>query len=159
MSDTLQTAASVPANPEAWVSMVRSAWQTSGHRITEPRMRVLRRIAGYITPFTAEQLYTDLLHDSPPPGRATVYRALEQLHEAGWLARLHPGMADSGYIASWPGHLHHLICTNCGAVVAFEGCALGDLADRLTASTDFTIEGHLLQIYGRCAKCRVAAAN
>ncbi len=159
MHETLHTAASVPANPDAWVSMVRAAWQSSGHRITDPRMRVLRRIASYTAPFTAEQLYNDLLDASSTPGRATVYRTLEQLHEAGWLARMHPGVAEPGYIASWPGHLHHLICTNCGAVVAFEGCALGDLIERLTASTDFLIEGHLLQIYGRCGKCRSAAAN
>ena len=157
MSDTLHTAASIPANAEVWVSSVCAAWQTSGHRITEPRTRVLRCIANYTTPFTAEQLYNDLQHTDPPPGRATVYRALEQLHEDGWLARMHPGVADSGYIASWPGHIHHLVCTNCGVVIAFEGCVMGDLLHRLSQQTDFAIDGHLLQIYGRCAQCRVSA--
>lgn len=156
MSDTQHTTAAVATNPGTWVSMVRSAWQSAGMRITEPRMRVLRRIASYTTPFSAEQLFNDLNQDRFAPGRATVYRTLEQLQEAGWLTRLHPGVSDSGYIASWPGHIHHLICTSCGAVVAFEGCALGSLIDQLSAKTDFSIEGHLLQIYGRCPSCRAA---
>jgi Fur family ferric uptake transcriptional regulator len=53
--------------------------------------------------------------------------------------------------------MHHLICTNCGKVVAFEGCMMGDLIDQLSRQTNFAIEGHLFQIYGRCAACRAAA--
>ncbi len=141
--------------PEAWLKSVREAWEASGIRSTGPRLSVLATIARYGTPFTAEQLYTDLL--SAPgvrPGRATVYRTLEQLHSAGWLARIHPQGAEVGYAPTFPGHLHHLVCTNCGMVIAFEGCALDELIERLAAQTNFTIEGHLLQIYGRCARCQ-----
>ena len=154
MSEPLTTTAPVATNPDAWVVAVRGSWQTSGHRLTEPRTRVLRRIATYTAPFTAEQLYADLAGDDPPPGRATVYRVLEQLHDAGWLARLHPTGADVGYVASWPGHLHHLICTACGKVVAFEGCGMSPLLEQLSRQTDFAIDGHMVQIYGRCAHCQ-----
>ena len=30
------------------------------------------------------------------PGRATVYRTIEQLHGTGWLARIHPEGAEAG---------------------------------------------------------------
>jgi Fur family ferric uptake transcriptional regulator len=39
-------------------------------------------------------------------------------------------------------------------VIAFEGCAIDDLLARLASQTDFAIEGHLLQLSGRCASCR-----
>ncbi len=157
MSNAQSQSTTVRVNPDAWVKTVRSAWQAAHQRMTEPRIRLLRRIANYTTPFSAEQLYADLQADGPPPGRATVYRTIDQLHSAGWLARIHTGGTEAGYIVSWPGHLHHLVCTNCGTVIAFEGCALGDLLANLARETDFAIEGHLLQIYGRCATCQQPA--
>lgn len=146
--------ATVPINPDAWVTAVQSAWQLSGQRMTEPRLRVLQQIGSYTVPFSAEQLYADLQADDPPPGRATVYRTLERLTRGGWVARIHSHGPETGYIASWPGHLHHLICTDCGRVIAFAGCALGDLLASLAQQTDFVIQEHLLQIYGQCADCR-----
>jgi len=144
----------VQIKPDAWIAAVQSSWQLSGHRITGPRSRVLRHITSYTAPFTAEQLYTELQQDTAPPGRATVYRTLEQLAVGGWVARIHTQSSETGYIVSWPGHLHHLVCTNCGRVIAFEGCALENLLASLARRTDFVIEEHLLQIYGRCAACR-----
>jgi Fur family ferric uptake transcriptional regulator len=148
----------VRINLEAWVNAVCSAWQATHHRLTGPRIRLLRRIASYTTPFSAEQLYADSHQDDTPPGRATVYRTLEQMHSAGWVARIHTTGTETGYIASWPGHLHHLVCTDCSAVITFEGCGLGDLLANLSHQTSFAIDGHLLQIYGRCAKCQGAGA-
>lgn len=158
MTNVATVSSPVRVNPEAWVKTVRTAWQAAHQRLTEPRIRVLRRIASYTAPFSAEQLYADLHADGAPTGRATVYRTLEQLQSAGWVARIHTTGADAGYIASWPGHTHHLVCTDCGAVVTFEGCALGDLIASLARQTSFAIEGHLLQIYGRCADCQRARA-
>ncbi|MEI8165292.1 MAG: Fur family transcriptional regulator [Chloroflexales bacterium] len=142
-------------NPEAWTNAVRGAWLSGGRRVTEPRLRVLTTVARYAAPFTAEQLYTDIQTTGDEhPGRATVYRTLEQLSSAGWLARIHTQGGEVGYAPSFPGHMHHLVCTNCGIVIAFEDCALDELLVRLAAQTNFAIEGHLLQLYGRCAECR-----
>lgn len=151
--------ATVRVDPEAWERGVRAAWQSGGHRLTEPRTRVLQTILRYAIPFSAEQLYADLSQDDDPPGRATVYRTLEQLHTSGWLARIHAQTGEAGYVPSFPGHLHHLICTRCGVVIAFEGCALDSLVAQLTNQTHFAIEGHLLQLYGRCARCQAASTS
>jgi Fur family ferric uptake transcriptional regulator len=144
----------VRVSPDSWKQAVRSAWHTAGSRLTEPRARVLDAIVRYSTPFSAEQLHADLGHDLDPPGRATVYRTIEQLSSTGWLARIHTQAGEAGYVPSLPGHLHHIVCTRCGVVIAFEGCALDELLARLATQTDFAIEGHLLQLYGRCASCQ-----
>lgn len=156
MTTSAPHSAPVAVNPDVWIKAVRAALHAGGYRMTEPRDRLLRSISSYSIPFSAEQLYADLDRD---PGRATVYRTLEQLHSMGWLARIHTQGVEAGYVPSFPGHLHHIVCTGCGAVVAFEGCALGDLLERLAAQTNFAIEGHLLQLYGRCAICRAQAAQ
>ncbi len=156
MPDSLaQYSTPIQMNPEQWIRAIQHAWRATGHRLTEPRNRVLRCIAHYTTPFSAEQLYADLQRDEDTPGRATVYRALEQLESEGWLARIHSGNGgESGYSASWPGHIHHLVCRSCGTVVAFEGCMLDALLTSLTRQTAFAIEGHLLEVYGLCAACQ-----
>jgi Fur family ferric uptake transcriptional regulator len=154
MPNPLPSTDTIRVSPDSWKQGVRASWHTAGSRITEPRARVLDAIMRYETPFSAEQLYADLGHDVSPPGRATVYRTIEQLSGSGWLARIHTQAGEAGYVPSLPGHLHHLICTTCGVVIAFQGCALDDLLIRLASQTNFAIEGHLLQLYGRCASCK-----
>lgn len=151
--------ATIPVDHHAWITAVQSAWQLSGQRLTDQRLRVLRQITSYARPFSAEQLYADLQQLDPPLGRATVYRTLERLTRGGWVARIHTQGPETGYIASWPGHFHHLVCVDCGRVVAFEGCMMGDLLTNLAQQTDFVIQEHLLQIYGRCANCRQTSRN
>ncbi len=150
---------SIQINPEQWITAVLRTWRTTGHRITEPRMRVLRHIVSYTTPFSAETLHTDLQRDESAPGRATVYRTLEQLLGAGWVVRIHSGVGETGYYASWPGHVHYLVCTSCGKAIPFEGCNLGNLLGSLTQQTDFAVQGHLLEIYGQCADCQRTSAQ
>lgn len=140
---------------QAWLNSVRAAWQRTGLRITLPRMRVIETIASYRAPFSAEQLYSDLCTHSETPGRATVYRTIEQLHASGWLARIHGPVGEEGYVPCHPGHLHHLVCTRCGAVTSFEGCDLDNLLNRVASETGFSVEGHLLQLFGRCVRCQV----
>lgn len=159
MNDHAPLSTPVPVNPEAWMATVRTAWRAEGHRLTAPRLRLLEAIVSYAAPFSAEQIYNDMHSAAAAPGRATVYRTLEQLHSAGWLARIHTQQGETGYVPCFPGHLHHMVCTGCGAVITFSGCALDELLARLAEQTHFAIEGHLLQLYGRCAACQARNGN
>jgi Fur family ferric uptake transcriptional regulator len=145
-----------PINPDQWLQAVRHALRAGGHRITWPRNRVLQTIVRYQAPFTAEKLYADLQHlqMQQTPGRATVYRTLDQLVHSGWVVRLHTSNSEAGYYATWPGHIHHIVCTSCGKVIAFAGCMIEGMMTHLARQTGFTVEGHTLQVYGRCAQCQ-----
>jgi Fe2+ or Zn2+ uptake regulation protein len=55
-------------------------------------------------------------------------------------------------------HHHHLVCSGCGKVVDFAGCALTDLEQRLLEETRFDISGHLLEFYGLCPDCCIPAS-
>ena len=50
------------------------------------------------------------------------------------------------------GH-HHLVCSECGAVIEFDECAVGELEQELAQRLNFQIHGHLLEFYGLCERC------
>ena len=68
----------------------------------------------------------------PPVGRASVYRALEQLEQLGLVQRLEVSRGTAGYERVEPGghHHHHAICRRCGRMVPFEDPALERAIDR-----------------------------
>ena len=140
-----------------WADAVIGELSIEGHRITEPRKRLLRRIATYTHPFSAEELYASVQQADDSIGRATVYRTLDLLLSRRWLARIHREDGEHAYVIAAGGHEHHLVCTQCGLVTAFEGCDLETLIGGLAQRLGFEIRGHWLEAYGRCQRCRRTA--
>ena len=144
----------------SWAEHVLTHLSAQGHRVTEPRRAILDRIVHYTQPFSAEQLFKDLGGETGPIGRATVYRTVELLLNDHWLARVHWSAAkettsdDHAYVPVEQGHQHHLVCRNCGAVAAFEGCDIDGLLGGLARRLNFRVEGHSLEIYGMCQVCQ-----
>jgi Fur family ferric uptake transcriptional regulator len=128
----------------------------AGYRITQPRRAVIRAILehpGYLSP--AEVHAQARLH-CPTVGLVTVYRSLDLLAEMGFARRIHTEDGCHGYAAASHGHRHHLICRQCGATVEFEGCDLSPFMGRVSRDTGYTIEAHMLELVGLCAKCQPA---
>jgi Fur family ferric uptake transcriptional regulator len=144
-----------------WVEKVLTHLSAHGHRVTEPRRAILERIAQYHQPFSAEQLFKDLGGEAGPIGRATVYRTVELLHDNQWLACVHWSAAKEtttadqhAYVPTEQGHQHHLVCKDCGSVVAFEGCDIDEILGGLARRLNFRIDGHWLEVYGLCQVCQ-----
>ncbi len=138
----------------SWTDDIITTLSLERHRITEPRKSLLRRIANYPRPFTAEQLFADVQAAGEPIGRATVYRTLELLLSRRWLARIHRDDGEHAYVITDGGHEHHLVCTSCGSAIAFEGCDVHALLGGLAQRLGFQIEGHWLEAFGRCQHCQ-----
>ncbi len=128
-----------------------------GYRMTLPRRAILGAVIGRSRPFTAEQIVAALKQTDPELGRSTVYRTLEILAALDVLSRFLQADGQPAYIVGMPGHRHHLVCSDCGTVVAFTRCPVDDLVHDLTRDTDFTIHGHLLEVFGVCPTCREVA--
>jgi Fe2+ or Zn2+ uptake regulation protein len=124
-----------------------------GYRVTGPRRAVVEAVLRQTRPFTAEQLVSEL----PRIGRATVYRTLEILASVDVVTRLLQPDGHPAYVVGQPGHRHHLVCSECGTVVAFTRCPVDELVRDLTRDTAFTIHGHHLEIFGVCPSCRETA--
>lgn len=123
-----------------------------GYRMTSPRRAVVAAVLGKDRPFTAEQLVTEL----PDIGRATIYRTLEILASVDLLTRLIQPGVHPAYVVGIPGHRHHLVCSECGSVVAFTQCPIEELVRDLTRNTAFHISGHHLEVFGVCPTCQHA---
>ena len=125
-----------------------------GYRLTGPRRAILGAVLRHDRPFTAEQLVAQLKASEPGLGRATVYRTLEILASVDVLTRiLQPG-GHPAYVVGAPGHRHHLVCSGCGATVAFTACPVDQLVRDLSRDTEFAIHGHLLEVFGVCPSCQ-----
>jgi len=89
-------------------------------------------------------------------GRATVYRALEQLEGLGLIQRVDVGGDAAGYERVDPDghHHHHIVCERCGRVVAFEDERLEQAISALGRRPDFKVSSHEVTLRGECASCR-----
>ena len=123
----------------------------SGHRMTAPRRAVLQAVARAAGPFSIEEIYDA----APEVGRATAFRTMKLLQEAGVVCRvpLEDGtvryqLAESGT------HHHHLICSECGSVAEFSDHALDGGIEQNATAAGFELDGHSVELYGRCSNCR-----
>lgn len=134
---------------------VVNALEQAGHRITASRVAVIAAILAQRGHFTAEEL----VHQVRAVGRATVFRTLRLLLDEGVVCRILLDDTSLRYrVTNRQGHHHHLVCTSCGEVTDFTDCA-DDLMRLLHERTQFTIEGHWLEVYGRCTRCAGATAR
>lgn len=138
------------------VDQALSILQESGYRVTAPRRSVVEAVHATTGAFTADELLSSLAGLGQPVGRATVFRTLDVLVRSGLLDRLHRPDGCHNYVRveSDGAHRHHLICSDCGAVVEFDECTVAPMLEALGARTDFEISGHWLEVFGVCSDCR-----
>jgi Fur family ferric uptake transcriptional regulator len=110
---------------------------------------VLDGIATFDGPFTIEDLGGLL----PDVGRATVFRTVKLLQESDLVCRMVLEDGSVRYGLSGGQHHHHLICGVCGSVAEFADPALDALIGENAAAKGFRLDGHSLELYGRCAAC------
>lgn len=132
-----------------WEERVRS----SGLRLTTPRRRLLRALAGagHATP---EALAARVGADGQGPLPAsTVYRNLEALTRAGLVAHSHLTHGAPAYHLVDHGDHLHLVCGGCGAVQEADPALAETLARNLLTVHRFDADVTHMAIHGRCAQC------
>ena len=88
----------------------------AGQRVTSQRLAVAAALAASPRQVTAQELWEQMRPSRPALGRATVFRTLEALSEAGLARRLEREGHVYAYVACRPAHHHHLACRVCGTV-------------------------------------------
>lgn len=125
-------------------------------RFTEQQRELVQHVFEEHSHFDAEQLIENLKAAKKRVSRATVYRTLAKLVEAGLLRRIELGsrtVYDHDY--GYPAH-DHLVCEDCNSMTEFQSEELEALLERVAGAYQFRATGHTLVVSGLCAAC---AAN
>jgi Fur family transcriptional regulator, ferric uptake regulator len=131
----------------------------AGERVTRQRVLVADHLAAAGRQLTADELFRAIRRAEPTIGRATVFRTVERLVDAGVARRLELDGHVYAYVACRPAHHHHLSCTRCGRVEDIDEAYVRPIADRLADDLGFEIDDARLDFYGRCARCRSEVAT
>lgn len=125
--------------------------RTAGLRCTQPRLQVLKVLVEAASPRTHAELSEVL----GALDRATVFRNLVALTDAGLVRRLDLGDHVWRYELSEDGHADeaghaHFTCVSCGDVVCLDGVEIrvAQVAPSLPALAEIEI-----QLRGRCRDC------
>lgn len=142
----------------AWAEHALETLQSAGHRRGGARTAVVEALARHDCAVTALDLDDELRRRRPPVGRASVYRALEQLEQLGLVQRIEVHRGTAGYERVDPAghHHHHAICRECGRMVPFEDSSLERAIHNLSDRMDFEITEHDVVLRGRCERCAAA---
>jgi len=127
----------------------------NGYKLTPQRHALLKVIASHHGHLSPDAIYEITRQEYPSIGRVTIYRTLELLTKLNLVCRVHAPDGCRSYMMRRPTeHHHHLVCSGCGLAVDFTDCDLSNLEKKLAEQSGFIIEGHLLELYGRCQDCR-----
>lgn len=103
--------------------------------------------------FSARELTCAVRAVDPRTGLATVYRALGEMVESGFVEQV--GMSDGAALYARcrsQGHHHHVVCTGCGRVAEAE-CDMEKEFRRVSAASGFRVTGHDFKLFGLCPVC------
>lgn len=125
-------------------------------RFTEQQREMVRFIFAQHEHFDADQILLEMKTAGLRISRATAYRTLAKLVDAGLLRRLQTGEKtrfehDYGY----PEH-DHLHCTKCEKMIEFHIPEVDKILNELAREQGFMASRHNLIVHGICSECNQA---
>src|ERR671927_572500 len=104
---------------------------------------------------TADDLYDLIRREDQKISRATVYRTLQWMEEAGIARKVDFGEGRFRFEHSYrhPRHFH-LICKSCNQSSEFLSSDIEALIEEIAAARGFSASQSVVQIYGTCEECR-----
>lgn len=143
------------ATVNAAIEQFRGFLRGRALRVTEVREAIVRAVLLRGEHFSVEELVLDLRGQGIDASRATVYRALPLLMEAGIVQpTMLSGDRRSYEAAFGKAHHDHLICSGCGKVVEFHFEAFEMLQRDLAAKYGFRLTAHFHELIGLCGTCQ-----
>ena len=129
--------------------------EKNGHRLTEPRIHVLKILEGAAAPLTAYDVLDKLAQYLDNPKPPTAYRAIEFWQDHGFIHRIE---SLNAYIVCQAGHSHEgsqfMICDECGHVSEAHLCNLPDSLSKKASARKFDVSHWSVELHGKCDDCR-----
>ena len=128
------------------------ALRRSGHRLTKPRVAVIRVLAEASESLSPEEIHQRGRAHHRGLGLVTVYRTLELLEALGLARRVHTDKRCHAFALAQD-EQHYVVCHACGQVVEFPCEGLEALIQSVQVHTGYRIESHLVELTGLCPAC------
>ncbi len=138
-----------------WSEYVHAVLARAGMKRGGARERIIDLLASEPCALTAVEIEDSLRAQGKPTGRASIYRVLDLLVEHGLVERVAVGHGLARFERSEAGgeHHHHLVCEQCGKLVAFDDPALERAIDDLSERLGVRVEHHDVVLRGACDQC------
>jgi len=126
-----------------------------GLRLTSQREMILSQALAMEGHFEAEDLHDRLRKKSGRVSKASVYRTLPLLVEAGLLREVEFVDRHAHYerVRSKDPH-EHLVCTGCGKVIEFRRPSVERALEEVARRHGFEKKSHKVEITGLCGDCQ-----
>ena len=140
---------------QTWSEHVHDVLARAGLKRGGARERIIDLLASEPCALSAVEIEDALRAQGKPTGRASIYRVLDLLVDHGLVERVAVGDGQTRFERSEAGgeHHHHLVCEQCGRLVAFDDPALERAIDDLSARLGVRVEHHDVVLRGACEQC------
>ncbi len=134
---------------EPMCAIFRRFLKRKGLKFTPERAVILDAVLARQGVFEADELFYDMRQTGPRVSKATIYRTLKHLLEAGILSEVLIDAKQSHYQLSFDNKPRgHLVCVETSRIVEFECPELLEMRNRICAKYGFRPVSHRLVIYG-----------
>ena len=129
--------------------------KSTGLRLTQKRMDILREVFAYPGHFQTEDLLVQMRRNGYDVSRPTIYRTLPLLVKSGLLTEFIDAQKNTRYesIHSLKEHAH-LICLRCGQIVEFKEPEIDALQKAVCDAHKFKPVRFRNEIIGYCSECQ-----
>lgn len=137
------------------VQQILDQLKINGYKLTSQRSYLIEILCRFQDRFLkVEDLYDLVKAVHQGVNLTTIYRNLEALEDIGVVHRtLFDNQTAYFKLTCHHHHHHHMICTTCGKMTVIDFCPLETLK-KMAKQEHFVIEGHKLEVFGRCANCQ-----
>ena len=137
------------------LQLFRKYLERRGLKLTSERQALFDEVFSKHEHVEADELLVRLRAKHKKISRATIYRTLELLVEAGVVGKLRIGEAGYRYERLHAGDHHdHLICDQCGRVIEFQSAHVPALRRQLRTEFGVEVNHACVCLTGLCPTCR-----
>ena len=110
--------------------------------------------------FDIESLYVFMKNKNYRVSRATLYNTIDLLLECKLVIKHQFGNNIAQFEKAYNNRKHeHIVCKVCGKVEEFADPRLEEIVEHVEDKYDFSVDHHMLYIYGVCHDCKLAASK
>ena len=129
---------------------------TRGKRLTREREIIVHEIFADHEHFDIDEIVARLSkpRDGRRVSRATIYRTIAQLEEAGLIRKVARANDREVYEHDYGYPQHdHFICERCDKLIEFQNEEISAILEKVALDHGFRMTGHRLEVHGLCAEC------